>query len=128
MSISFPLKHSSGAARARFLSPNTAALAFYDGTTLIYVANVFLDSGTQFSTVFAKSGSTSVAPGSCTFTNTTAVCTLTVTSTVGTHKFDLVAYDQSQGQQQASSTQRAVADRARHPRSSASSRRKASST
>lgn len=111
MSISFPRKQPSGSARAtRFLSPNTAALAFYDGPTLIYVANVSLDSSTQFSTVFAKSGSTSVAPGSCTFTNTTAVCTLTVTSTVGAHKFDLIAYDQAQGQQQGTSTQRAVSD------------------
>ena len=111
MSIAIPRKKPSGSARStRFLSPNTASLAFYDGATLIYVANVFLDSGTQFSTVFAKSGSTSVAPGSCTFTNTTAVCTLTVTSTVGAHKFDLIAYDQNQGQQQGSSAQRAVSD------------------
>ena len=110
MTIAIPTRGSSGSARAaQFLSPSTAALALYDGTTLIYVANLSLDSGTQFSTVYAKSGSTTVAPGSCTFTNSTATCTLTITSTIGAHKFDLIAYPRSQGTQ-AQATQRTVSD------------------
>jgi hypothetical protein len=112
MEISIPRRTSSGSARTtQFLSSNTSSLAFYDGPTLIYVANLSLDSSTQFTTVYAKSGTTSVAPGSCTFTSTRATCTLTVTSTVGAHKFDLIAYDQNQGQQQqAQARQRTVSD------------------
>jgi len=110
MTIAIPTRGSSGSARgAQFLSPSTAALALYDGTTLIYVANLSLDSGTQFSTVYAKSGSTTVAPGSCTFTSSTATCTLTITSTIGAHKFDLIAYPRSQGTQ-AQAAQRTVSD------------------
>ncbi|HMC69530.1 MAG TPA: hypothetical protein VKJ07_10280, partial [Mycobacteriales bacterium] len=87
MTIAIPRKSSSATARtARYFSPNTAAIAVYDGATLIYVANLSLDSQTPFATVFAKSGSTTVAPGSCTFTNATATCTLTITSTIGAHK------------------------------------------
>jgi hypothetical protein len=92
------------------LSPSTAALALYDGATLIYVANLSLDSGTQFATVYAKSGSTTVAPGTCSFTNATATCTLTITSTIGAHKFDLIAYPHAQGQQQAQALTRTVSD------------------
>jgi len=110
MTLSIPYTAPSAAARApRFLSPGTSALAFYDGSTLIYVANLSLDSGTQFTTVYAKSGSTTVAPGTCTFTSATATCTLTVTSTIGAHKFDLVAYPRSQGTQ-AQAAQRTVSD------------------
>ena len=111
MTIAIPTRGSSTSARgAQFLSPSTAALALYDGTTLIYVANLFLDSSTQFITVFAKSGSTTVAPGTCTFTNSTATCALTITSTIGAHKFDLIAYPNAQGQQQAQALTRTVSD------------------
>jgi len=111
MSISIPRKSPSGSARdPQFLSPGTAALAFYDGTTLIYVANLFLDSGTQFVTVYSKSGSTTLAPGTCTFTNTTATCGLTVTSTIGAHKFDLIAYPVSQGQSGPAPAPRTISD------------------
>ena len=110
MTIAIPRVTTSSAARAAsWLSPSTAALALYDGTTLIYVANLFLDSSTQFVTVYAKSGSTTVAPGSCSFTNSTATCTLTITSTIGAHKFDLIAYPRSQGTQ-AQAAQRTVSD------------------
>jgi hypothetical protein len=110
MTISIPRRTQSASARAaRFLSPGTSALALYDGTTLIYVANLSLDSSTQFTTVFAKSGSTTAAPGACTFTSSTAICNLTITSTVGPHKFDLVAYPGNQGQQP-SALQRSVSD------------------
>ncbi|MDB5071254.1 MAG: hypothetical protein JWM87_2365, partial [Candidatus Eremiobacteraeota bacterium] len=43
-------------------------------------------------------GSTTVAFGSCTFTSSRATCTLTITSTVGPHAFDIIAYPGSQGQ------------------------------
>jgi hypothetical protein len=99
MTITIPLgKGPSGSRRSpAFISPSIGSLAVYDGTTLLYVANVSLDSGTQFQTVYAKSGTTSVAPGTCTFTNSTATCNLTITSTVGPHKFDLIMYPGSQG-------------------------------
>ncbi len=100
MSISIPRKTASAKARApQFLSSSVAAIAIYDGSTLLYVANVEVDSGTQFTTVYAKSGTTSVAPGSCTFTNSRATCTLTITSTVGPHAFDVIAYPLPQGTQ-----------------------------
>ena len=95
-----PARKAPSAARRApaFISPGVGSLAVYDGTTLLYVANVSLDSETQFQTVYAKSGSTSVAPGTCTFTSSTATCSLTITSTVGPHKFDLIMYPGSQGQ------------------------------
>ena len=99
MTITIPRgKGPSGSRRSpAFISPSVGSLAVYDGTTLLYVANVSLDSGTQFQTVYAKSGSTSVAPGTCTFTSSTATCSLTVTSTIGPHNFDLIMYPGSQG-------------------------------
>jgi len=110
MTIAIPLRGSSASARAaQWLSPSTSALALYDGTTLIYVANLSLDSSTQFTTVFAKSGSTTAAPGTCSFTSSTATCTLTITTTIGSHKFDLIAYPRSQGTQ-AQSAGRTVSD------------------
>jgi hypothetical protein len=111
MTIAIPLRGSSSSARsAQFFSPGTGSLAVYDGATLLYVANLSLDSSTQFATVYAKSGSTTVAPGSCSFTSATATCTLTITSTVGAHKFGLVTYPGSQGQQQAQALTRTVSD------------------
>jgi hypothetical protein len=94
MTISIPRgKGPSASARAaRFFSPNAGALAVYDGPSLIYVANLELDSTPPFTTIYAKPGSTTVAFGSCTFTSSTATCTLTLTTTIGPHKFDLVAY------------------------------------
>jgi hypothetical protein len=111
MSIAIPHHSPSASARApRFLSPGTSALALYDGSTLVYVANLSLDSNSPFSTVYAKSGSTTVAPGTCTFNNSTVTCTLTITTTIGPHKFDLIAYPQNQGQQQGTALARTVSD------------------
>ena len=119
MTISIPRTTSSASARApRFLSPSTAALAFYDGSTLIYVANLFLDSSTQFVTVYAKPGSTTTVapgPGPCTFTSSTATCTLTITSTIGPHTFGLIAYPVRQGQQQNTGLTRTVSDTSTPP-------------
>jgi hypothetical protein len=97
MTISIPRTPSGSARAPQFLSPSVAALAVYDGTTLLYVANLALDSTPQFTTVYAKSGTTTVAFGSCTFTSSAAVCTLTITTTIGAHLFDLIAYPTSQG-------------------------------
>jgi hypothetical protein len=105
MTIAIPLRGSSASARtAQFLSPSTSALAVYDGATLIYVANLAFDSTPQFTTIYAKPGGTTVAFGSCTFTNSTATCTLTLTSTTGPHKFGLVAYPAVLRPQQDTST------------------------
>jgi hypothetical protein len=101
MSLSFPLpQHApSGSARSpQFISPSASAIAIYDGATLVYVANLNLDSQTPFQTLYAKSGSTTVTPGTCTF-GQTATCTLSITSTVGAHKFDILMYPQLQGSQ-----------------------------
>jgi hypothetical protein len=97
MSFSFPRKTtSSSARRPRYLSIETASLAIYDGTTLVYVANVALDSTPQFTTVYAATGNTTVAPGSCSFTTSNATCGLTITSTIGAHAFDVITYPESQ--------------------------------
>src|SRR5579884_692118 len=88
MSISIPLTQhgpSSSARSPQFISPSASAIAIYDGATLVYVANLNLDSQTPFQTLYAKSGSTTVTPGTCTF-GQTATCTLSITSTVGAHK------------------------------------------
>jgi hypothetical protein len=99
MSISIPRKPSSSGRSPQFLSPSVSSIAIYDGATLLYVANLALDSTPQFTTVYAKSGNSTVTFGTCTFTNSAAVCSLTVTSTVGPHKFDVIAYPTSQGGQ-----------------------------
>jgi hypothetical protein len=101
MSIGFPRRTPSSRDRSpQFVSPNAGSIAIYDGTTLVYVANLAFDSTPQFQTVYAKSAPpTSVAFGSCTFTSSNATCTLTVTSTIGAHKFDIIMYPGSQGTQ-----------------------------
>lgn len=110
ITLSIPRNAPSAASRSPlFISPNVASIAFYDGATLVYVANLSLDSNSQFSTVFAKSGTTTVTPGTCTFTSSTATCTLTLTATVGAHKFDVIMYPVSQGTQ-AQAAQRGTLD------------------
>jgi hypothetical protein len=99
MSISFPRHSPSDSARSpQFVSPGSAAMAIYDGATLVYVANLGLDSQNPFTTLYAKSGSTTVTPGTCTFGNT-VTCTLSITTTTGAHAFDVLMYPQAQGQQ-----------------------------
>ncbi|HEX3464480.1 MAG TPA: hypothetical protein VHS78_10575 [Candidatus Elarobacter sp.] len=100
MTITIPHHSPSSSARApQFISPDAAAMAIYDGAALVYVANLSLDSQTPFATVYSKSGSTTVTPGTCTFSSSTATCTLSITATTGAHKFDVVIYPQAQGQQ-----------------------------
>ena len=97
MVLSIPLHTPSAAARTpRFFSPGAGSMTIYDGATLIYVANLALDSTPAFTTVYARPGGTTVAFGSCTFTSATATCTLTLTATTGAHKFDIVVYPGSQ--------------------------------
>jgi hypothetical protein len=97
MTITIPRgKPSSSARSPRFLSPGAGSIAIYDGPTLLYVANLALDSTPPFTTVYAKTGNESVAFGSCTFTNSEATCGLTITATVGAHAFDLIVYPVSQ--------------------------------
>jgi len=110
MTFAFPLRPTTAASRTpQFLSPGTGSMAIYDGTTLVYVANLSLDSTPPFQTVYAKSGGTTVAFGTCTFSNSTATCNLTVTSTPGAHRFDVITYPGSQGSQ-ATSGARTVED------------------
>jgi hypothetical protein len=98
LTISIPRATASAARAPLFVSPAVAAFAFYDGTTLLYVANVSTGaaSGAQFTTVYAKPGTATVTPGTCTATTSAATCTLTVTSTIGAHTFDLIAYPANQ--------------------------------
>jgi hypothetical protein len=97
MVLSIPLRTPSAAARTpRFFSSGAGSVTIYDGATLIYVANLALDSTPAFTTVYARSGGTTVAFGSCTFTSATATCTLTLTATTGAHAFDIVVYPGSQ--------------------------------
>ena len=99
MTLSIPRSTPSSAGRTpQFLSPNAGSIAIFDGTTLLYVANLALDSTPPFQTVYARSGSSSVAFGSCSFTSSTATCNLTITTTIGAHSFDLITYPGSQGQ------------------------------
>ncbi len=96
MSLTIPRPASSTRRTPKFIAPGTGSFAVYDGTTLVYVANVEFDSQTQFVTVYAAAGPTTVTPGTCTFTSSTSVCALTVTTTVGAHAFDLIAYPGAQ--------------------------------
>ncbi|MEA2689575.1 MAG: hypothetical protein QOD51_2182, partial [Candidatus Eremiobacteraeota bacterium] len=99
LSISIPLRTAtSSAARApRYLSDGTMALAVYDGATLLYAGNLFLGTSPAFSTLYAKSGTTTVTPGDCTRGSLASTCTLTVTTTAGPHTFGLTAYGELQG-------------------------------
>lgn len=98
ITISIPnRKSSSSARRPQYLSDGTKALAVYDGSTLLYVANIFLTSPPAFATVYAKSGSNTVTPGDCTRGNLTSTCTLTIAATGGPHTFGFTAYGDYQG-------------------------------
>jgi hypothetical protein len=97
MTLAIPRGSPSATQRSpRYLSPNVGSIAIYDGATVVYVANLSLDSTPQFTTVYQRPGSTSVAFGSCTFTSQRTNCTLNVTTTIGAHTFGFVAYPGSQ--------------------------------
>jgi hypothetical protein len=99
MSLAIPIRrHSSSKRRPRFVSPGLQSVALYDANLLVYVANVNLGAAPQLTTFYAAAGAaTTVAPGSCTNTATTETCTISLTTTVGPHAFDLIAYPVQQG-------------------------------
>ncbi|HEX3464477.1 MAG TPA: hypothetical protein VHS78_10560 [Candidatus Elarobacter sp.] len=81
--------------RPQFITPGIQSLAIYDGTTLIYVANLSLAASQQFATVYAN-GAYTVSPGTCTNNPTSEVCTLSIRTTVGSHTIDLISYPAAQ--------------------------------
>jgi hypothetical protein len=97
ISIPNPKSTSSLARAPRYVSDGTMALAIYDGATLLYVGNLFVTPGPAFSTLYAKSGTTTVTPGDCVKGNLAMTCTLTVTTVPGPHTFGLTAYGELQG-------------------------------
>jgi hypothetical protein len=88
---------SASARTPRYVSDGTMALAVYDGSTLLYVGNLFLGTSPAFMTLYAKSGTTTVTPGDCTRGNLASTCTLTVNTTAGPHTFGMTAYGELQG-------------------------------
>jgi hypothetical protein len=88
---------SSTARSPQYVSPGTASVAAYDGSTLIYVGNY--TQATGFTTVYAKTGTTSVTAGTCVAAGSSQTCTLTITTTIGAHTFGVVTYPVAQGQQ-----------------------------
>ncbi len=99
LAISIPSAPAPSAAERSplYVSDGTMALAVYDGSTLLYAGNIFLGTSPAFSTLYAKSGSTTVAPGDCIRGNLASTCTLTVTTTAGPHTFGMTAYGELQG-------------------------------
>jgi hypothetical protein len=97
ISIPNPKSTSSFARTPSYVSDGTMALAIYDGATLLYVGNLFLTPGPAFTTLYAKSGSTTVTPGDCVKGPLRATCTFTVNTTAGPHTFGLTAYGELQG-------------------------------
>jgi len=91
---------STSAARApRYASQGTASIAIYDGPTVIYVANYNQLANPQFTTVFAKTGTTSIVSGTCVAGSSSQTCTVTILTTIGTHSFDVIMYPVAQGSQ-----------------------------
>jgi len=98
LSFVIPNRAVTSAARApRYVSPGTASVAAYDGATLIYVGNY--SQATQFTTVYGKTGTTTVTSGACVAGASSQTCTLTISTTIGTHAFGVVTYPVSQGTQ-----------------------------
>ncbi len=100
LSFVIPSRQNTAVARSpRYVSPGTAAVAVYDGATLLYVGNY--SQATQFTTVYAKTGATSVTSGTCVNGASSQTCTVTIVTTIGAHSFDVITYPVSQGQAQA---------------------------
>jgi hypothetical protein len=110
LTITVPARVVGSAARApRYVSPGTASVVVYEGTAVLYVGNFNAAANPQFTTVFAKTGTTAVTAGTCTAVSGGTTCTLTIVTTVGAHTYDVVTYPQSQGAQ-ATSVARTVDD------------------
>lgn len=98
LSVTVPSKLVTASARSpQYVSPGTAAIAVYDGSTAIYVGNFNAAANPQFTTVFAKTGTTSVTGGTCVPAGSASTCTVTITTTIGAHTFDVITYPVSQG-------------------------------
>ncbi|HEY0615730.1 MAG TPA: hypothetical protein VGC96_13845 [Candidatus Elarobacter sp.] len=112
LSITIPKRTVAPSGRDRapqYVSAGTQSVAVYESTTLIFVGNFNVNSVPQFTTVYAKSGPTTVTDGSCTASASSSTCTMTIQTTVGAHVFDVLTYPVSQGSQ-ASSAQRSAQD------------------
>ena len=112
LSFVVPLKPiiSTSTARApRYTSPGTASVAVYDGPTLIYVGN-YSQATTQVTTVYGKTGTTTVISGTCVAGSSAQTCTLTISTTLGAHTFGVITYPVSQGSQQTGALARSPDD------------------
>jgi hypothetical protein len=103
-----PVQNTSSARAPRYVSPGTASVAVYDGATLIYVGNY--TQATQFTTVYGKTGTTTVTSGTCVAGTSSQTCTLTITTTIGAHTFDVITYPVPQGQASPSDHARSASD------------------
>jgi hypothetical protein len=90
-----PVQSTSTARAPRYASPGTASVAVYDGATLIYVGN-YSSTTTQFTTVYGNPGTTTVTSGACVAGSGSQTCTLTISTTIGAHTFDVVTYPAAQ--------------------------------
>jgi hypothetical protein len=104
-----PVVVTSVARAPRYTSAGTASVAVYDGATLIYVGN-YSQTTTQFTTVYGKTGTTTVLSGTCAAGTSSQTCTLTISTSIGAHTFGVVTYPVSQGTQSAGSVVRSPDD------------------
>jgi hypothetical protein len=103
-----PVQSTSTARAPRYTSPGTASVAVYDGATLIYVGNY--SQATQFTTVYGKTGTTTVTSGTCVAGTSSQTCTLTISTSIGAHAFDVITYPVPQGTQSGGSLARSPDD------------------
>ncbi len=87
-------KGTSAARRPDYISSGTQAIAFYDGTTLVGVMNVNVSIPSPTATIVYSGGTISISNVSCTAGTSADTCQATVTTTIGSHTFGMVAYDQ----------------------------------
>ena len=113
LAITIPQRPASASQRMpSYVSDGTMALAVYDGSTLLYAGNLFITTP-AFSTLYARSGDTTVTPGDCTKGTLSATCTLSITAPAGEHTFGFTGYGELQGGVVAPEN-RYAQDRARH--------------
>ncbi len=87
-------KGTSSARRPDYISSGTQSIVFYDGTTLAGVMNVNVSIPSPTATIVYSGGTIGISNVSCTAGTTADTCQATVTTTVGSHTFGMVAYDQ----------------------------------
>jgi hypothetical protein len=94
----------------KYTSPGTASVAVYDGATLIYVGNYNPVANPPITTVYGKTGTTTVTSGVCVAGTSSQTCTLTIATSIGAHSFDVITYPVSQGTQSGGSVVRSPDD------------------